>query len=127
MAVARRRRWCAAMLAVMLVLVAVPVGAQSELDTARANARAAAEAADEARARAQQARQRADDAIDQQQEHIIDFYGDLASAMRFRELFQEDPGGPTLEKMYDRYKEQDCRTPMLDRVWLSPEMPECAG
>ena len=85
MAVTRRRRWCAAMLAVMLVLVAVPVGAQSELDTARANARAAAEAADEARARAQRARQRADDAIDQL-EHAIGELEELEVRIRVVEL-----------------------------------------
>lgn len=65
-----RRRWCAA--ATMLVLAgsamlglgASSAGAQSDLDTARANARAAAEAADEARAAAEAARGRADAAVD---------------------------------------------------------------
>lgn len=63
MVVLRRRRWVGVVAALVMLAIGAPVGAQGELDTARANARAAAAAADEARANAEAARQRANDAI----------------------------------------------------------------
>ncbi len=119
----RQRRRFAARVAVLLAAAVLPlvatatVGAQSELDTARANARAAAAAADEAREAAAAARDRADAAV-AELELAIGALESLEARIRVVEINADDAAverdslrGAVLDLAVRRYGANDRQSP----------------
>ena len=119
----RQRRRFAARVAVLLAAAVLPlvataaVGAQSELDTARANARAAAAAADEAREAAAAARDRADAAV-AELELAIGALESLEARIRVVEINADDAAverdslrGAVLDLAVRRYVANDRQSP----------------